>query len=381
MAAEEKALARREESAVQTAALGQLTREQVELIKSTIAKGATDDELGMFIEECNTLGLNPFAKEIFFIKYQTKAGDVVAMPIGIDGRRKFADRNPDYRGQVGPFWCGPDGEWKDVWLSDGPPAAAKVGIFLEGQHEPTWGIATWREFNRVGQAGDQFWRRSPAHMLAIRAESHALRKVAIQARESGPAIDARYLALKAQQISRDQAYPVHRRPQSTRELREELFGGAVDPETGEIVDPSAEADERAPDAFEEGEYVEEEPSDAAGRIKSQVMDLIAEREGQAAKAGGVWADQPATDAQRRALAMLLDEALEAKTKGERYAVYEYLTGNADSGEMNMAECGALLAWLAEKGDNDRLALRDGAAEEAKIVYRAAMRKQGQQELF
>ena len=141
--ADELALAERQETAVQTDALSRLSREQADLIKATIAKGATDDELAMFIEECNSLGLNPFAKEIYFTKYRSKDGKTsVAMPIGIDGRRKFADRNPLYRGQVGPYWCGPDGVWKDVWLEDGPPAAAKVGIYLEGYPEPTWGVVT-----------------------------------------------------------------------------------------------------------------------------------------------------------------------------------------------------------------------------------------------
>ncbi len=168
----------------------------------------------------------------------------------------------------------------------------------------------------------------------------------------------------------------------------------ADPETGEIlserpeiVAPFEDDDEdgELPDDVEEGEFEPaepgEEPSNGAGRIRSQVLDLITEREGQTARSGALWRDEPATDAQRKALAMLLDEALEARSKQERYAVYELLTGKADSGAMNMAECGALLAWLAEQGEDGKLSLREGAAEEARVVYRAAMRKQGQQELF
>lgn len=236
--ADEMALAERQETALQTEALSRLTREQIDLVKDTIAKGATDTELRMFIEECNSLGLNPFAKEIYFLKYRTRDGNAsVAMPIGIDGRRKFADRHPLYRGQAGPYWCGPDGVWRDVWLENGPPAACKVGIYLDGYPEPTWGVVTWREFNRVGRAGDQFWKSSPAHMLAIRAESHALRKVATQLPAPRPVVTPEYLASQVERIQRDTALPSRTPPPSDEEVRRQVFGDEdVDEETGEILD-------------------------------------------------------------------------------------------------------------------------------------------------
>lgn len=165
-----------------------------------------------------------------------------------------------------------------------------------------------------------------------------------------------------------------------------LAVGEVDEETGEILAPPDESDEEGEEPIQDGEFQQEAegesaPSEAAGGIKSHVLDLIAEREGQTNKNGKPWSKEPATQAQRQALAMLLKQALGAQTEQERYAVYEYLTGKADSGDMNMAECGALLAWLAEKDEGGRLMLKEGAAEEAQLVYRAAIRKQGQQEMF
>ena len=44
-------------------AFGKLTRGQIELIKRTVAKGATDDELKLFIQVCAGARLNPFLRQ------------------------------------------------------------------------------------------------------------------------------------------------------------------------------------------------------------------------------------------------------------------------------------------------------------------------------
>lgn len=142
--------------------------EKVALVKRTIAEGATNDELAMFIEQCRRTQLDPFSKQIYFVK----RGGKVAIQVSIDGFRLIAERTGKYRGQVGPFWCGPDGRWVDVWLAREAPSAAKVGVLRSDFSEPLWGVAKFSSYSQ----GVNLWQKMPEVMIAKCAESLALRK-------------------------------------------------------------------------------------------------------------------------------------------------------------------------------------------------------------
>jgi len=137
------------------------SEQQKEAIRKQLVPGGarvTDADLALFGEVCARTGLDCFVRQIYLIV--TREGPRIH--IGIDGHRLIAAR-AGLDSTDGPYWCAEDGVWRDVWLADEPPMAAKYGVRRTGSRGFIYAVALYREFKGQGPN----WTEKPAHMLAL----------------------------------------------------------------------------------------------------------------------------------------------------------------------------------------------------------------------
>jgi phage recombination protein Bet len=132
------------------------TREQIETIKQTVAKGANDAQLALFLQTCRSRNLDPFTRQVFY----TPQGIIVS----IDGFRAIAERTG----------CYAPGPTRYEYDANGGLVAAFVTVrkLVAG----TWFDVEESAFYEEYRGSSPIWKSKPRVMLAKCAESRALRR-------------------------------------------------------------------------------------------------------------------------------------------------------------------------------------------------------------
>lgn len=176
------------------------SKQQLALIRKTVAADCNQDEFDLFIEVAKRVGLDPFRRQVYAIVHNKKDDEKRKLTIitGIDGFRAVAARNRDYR---------PDDEEPVITYDDAAkdPATNPLGIVKatvkayklapDGQWFPVIGTAYWAEFaplkeewaydesrgkrvptGRMSLDATSLWRKMPHVLLPKCAEAQALRR-------------------------------------------------------------------------------------------------------------------------------------------------------------------------------------------------------------
>lgn len=160
----------------------QLTVQQIALIKSTMMRGASDDDVAVFAHVCNKTGLDPFARQIHAVSRRSKIDnewvDKWVFQVGIDGFRLIAERTGKYLGQTEPEYFDVAGHARTVWLDSKPPIACRIGIKRSGFPAPQYVTVRWDEYVQLTNTGTptHMWKTKPTVMISKCTEAIGLRK-------------------------------------------------------------------------------------------------------------------------------------------------------------------------------------------------------------
>jgi len=145
------------------------TKDKIELIKRTYAKGASDDEFALLLELSKRYQLDPFKKQIFYIP---GSGILVSHA----GMIHIAHQSGNWAGMK-TFIITKDGEEKLIVDNPNDIAGAVCYVYRKDWKEPLIHAVSFREYfkpSRTGYPGA--WERMPQTMIKKVAEAGALRR-------------------------------------------------------------------------------------------------------------------------------------------------------------------------------------------------------------
>lgn len=128
----------------------------VATIKQTVARGATDAQLRMFLEVCRSTGLDPFLKEIWYV---AEKGLIMAAR---DGYLRVANESPEFDGL----------ETRVERDERGIPIKAVCTVWRKDRNHPVISEAYFNEYAKQSPV----WKQYPSAMISKVAEVLALKR-------------------------------------------------------------------------------------------------------------------------------------------------------------------------------------------------------------
>lgn len=158
----------------------ELSSEDLTTLRDTYAADLNESEFRLFVSVAQAKGLSPLAGQIHGIvrNKNNPTKRKLTIQTSIDGFRLIAQRTGQYQGQAPHEWLGADGQWRDVWIENQPPKAARATVFRAGHLHPSVAVATWDEYCVKDYDGSisSMWQSRGAGQLAKCAEALAFRK-------------------------------------------------------------------------------------------------------------------------------------------------------------------------------------------------------------
>lgn len=153
-------------------------QDQVDLIKNTVAKGATNDELQLFLYLSAQYSLDPFKREIWCVKYDDKSAANIMT--SRDGYLKYAQMNEEFKGLIsfvvreGDVFEIDAAEYK-ITHKFGTKRGPILGAWAKCDREGKMPFISYVEFLEY-KKGNTIWRTYPSAMIQKVAEVFVLKR-------------------------------------------------------------------------------------------------------------------------------------------------------------------------------------------------------------
>ena len=152
------------------------TDEEKELLRRTVCKNASDDEFKVFLHVAESYGLDPFNKELFFLKDNNDKKNIFTSR---DGYLTIANRHKAFDGLVSDVVRAND-DFKrtttGIEHKYGSERGAIVGayalVYRKDRKYPVYVFAPYDEYNGYNSV----WNRYPSAMILKVAESMSLKR-------------------------------------------------------------------------------------------------------------------------------------------------------------------------------------------------------------